>query len=323
MKKHETKNRALLILEYLWKSSDEGHPVTTSDILSHLSEYGIISTRKTIACDIVELQELGIDIICNRRKQNEYFIGSRLLEPVEVKILMDAVQAAKFLSPQKSVELINKLAVLSSEHQKETLKRSLRTERAKTSNNKVYYIVDNLFAAILKKQALSFQYLDYTAEGKRALKHDGQVYTLSPYDLVWNEDGYYIFGWSETHGKVVKFRVDRICNQEESNATFHDPPDDYDIASFCRSVFSMYDGKLYKVELKCENSTLPAVLDRFGENICVQDVDQTHFKVLVDVYISSTFYAWVVSFGGKVEIHSPDKVVSYFSEFLDLFKQVS
>ena len=144
-----------------------------------------------------------------------------------------------------------------------------------------------------------------------------------PYDPVWNEDGYYIFGRSETHEKVVKFRVDRICNQAESDATFHGTPDDYDIASFFRSVFSMYDGELCKVELKCENSTLPAVLDRFGENICVEEVDQTHFKVLVDVYISGTFYAWIVSFGGKVVIHSPDKVVANFSEFLDLFKHVS
>lgn len=79
------KNRALYIFKYLWEHTDENHPATTKDIMEYLASLGIPTTRKTVAEDVNELQSAGLDVVCNRSRQNEYFIGSRHLELAELK----------------------------------------------------------------------------------------------------------------------------------------------------------------------------------------------------------------------------------------------
>ena len=103
------KNRPLHILKYLWDHTDEEHPAIITDILAHLESCGIHTNRKTVASDLVDLQDSGFDIVCNKSRQNQYFIGSRTLELAELKMIVDAVQAAKFISESKSVALIEKI----------------------------------------------------------------------------------------------------------------------------------------------------------------------------------------------------------------------
>ena len=160
-----TKDRTLYVLKYLWENTDEEHPATTNEIIEHLSVLGIDTTRKTVTEDIVGLQECGVDIVCNRSRQNEYFIGARHLELAELKLLVDAVQAARFISGKKSRELIEKLSALAGPHQSEELRRKLFVDgKIKTDNEKVFYAVDTLYAAIREQRTVCFKYIEYTAE---------------------------------------------------------------------------------------------------------------------------------------------------------------
>ena len=167
------KNRTLYIFQYLWNHTDEEHPATTANILQYLSSIGISTTRKTTAGS-------GFDVGCNRSRQNEYFIGSRHMELAKLKLLVDAVQAAKFISPKKSKELIGKVTELASPYQDTELKRSLFVDgKVKTSNDAVYYAVDTLHTVIKKQKTVIFKYIDYTPQKKKAYKHGGRIYTLS------------------------------------------------------------------------------------------------------------------------------------------------
>ncbi len=312
------KNRELVILKYLWDHTDEDHPATTNDIIAHLASFEIVTTRKTVTEDIAELQNSGIDIVCNRSRQNEYFIGSRHLELAELKMLVDAVQAAKFISPKKSAELISKVSALASPHQSVDLRRNLFVDdKVKTSNEKVYYSVDTLYTAIQTEKTVTFKYIEYTAEKKKVYKHKGQVYVLSPYDMVWCNDAYYVFGWSESHGKVVKFRVDRMYKPTLADKTYRPKPDGYDISEFCRQVFSVYDGQLCTVELKCENNMMKDIIDRFGEDVQTRTFDCMHFIATVEVSVSPTFFAWIFTYGGSIEILSPEAVRQEYMERLE------
>ena len=304
-----TKDRTLYVLKYLWENTDEEHPATTNEIIEHLSVLGIDTTRKTVTEDIVGLQECGVDIVCNRSRQNEYFIGARHLELAELKLLVDAVQAARFISGKKSRELIEKRSALAGPHQSEELRRKLFVDgKIKTDNEKVFYAVDTLYAAIREQRTVCFKYIEYTAEKKKVFKHRGQKYVLSPYDMVWCNDSYYVFGWSESHGKVAKFRVDRMHLPAAADMPFRVRPEDYDITAFCRRVFSMYDGKTQSVELKCGNSLMKAVIDRFGEEVSVRSTGGGCFIASVEVSVSPTFYAWVFTYSGKIKILSPQTV---------------
>lgn len=157
------KNRALYIFKYLWDHTDEEHPATTADIIAYLASLGISTTRKTVAEDAAELQNSGFDVVCNRSRQNEYFIGTRHLELAELKLLVDAVQAARFIFPKKSRELIGKVTGLISPHQGESLRRSLFVDgKVKTGNEAVYYAVDILHTAIQQQKTVMFKYIEYT-----------------------------------------------------------------------------------------------------------------------------------------------------------------
>lgn len=309
------KNRPLYILKYLLDNTDEDHPAIINDILSHLEEKGIHATRKTVATDLAELQDSGFDVICNKSRQNKYFIGSRSLELAELKMIVDAVQAAKFISPTKSLSLIEKLSSLASPYQAAELKRKLYVEgKAKTTNESVYYTVDLLHHAINHENTVEFQYIRYSADKEKELKHDGAVYFLSPYDLVWNNDRYYVFGWSERHGKVVKFRVDRMLHTKEALKDYHSRPQDYDIEAFCNQVFLMYDGENRTVQLLCENDMMNTIVDRFGDDVVTRKTDDQHFVAEVEVFVSPTFFSWIFAYNGAIRITSPQDVMNEYKK---------
>ena len=316
------KQRPLLIFQYLWDNTDEDHPVTIKEIISYLDKNGIHTNRRTVALDLISLQESGFDIICNRSVQNQYFIGNRRLETAELKTIIDAILAAKFISPSKTKSLIDRLSSLASPYQADQLKRNLYVEgKIKTWNESVYYTVDLLQQAIQNERAVTFQYIEYTPRKEKILKHQGQWYVFSPYDLVWDDEAYYVFGWSEgsNHNKIVKFRVDRMVKAKETIKTYHKKPDDYNISVICRRVFSMYDGEDRAVTLKCSNEVMKDIIDRFGESVKTRINDNNTFLAEVDVAVSPTFFAWIFAFDGKIIIMEPDDVRDSFDRKIAFF----
>ena len=48
-----------------------------------------------------------------------------------------------------------------------------------------------------------------------------------------------------------------------------------------------------------------SIIDRFGEDVPTQIVDENHFTVEATVNLSSNFYGWVFTSGGKMIITAP------------------
>ena len=311
------KNRPLAIFQYLWNHTDESRPAIITEILAYLESQGIHADRKTVAADIRDLQEAGWDIICNRSRQNQYFIGDRGLELAELKLIIDAVQAARFISPHKTEAIVEKLTQMAGPSDREELHRRLFVQgKAKTTNEAVLYTIDLLHTAIRQGQTVAFQYLDYTPRKEKVAKHGGQIYCLSPYDLVWDSDRYYAVGWSERHGKVAKFRVDRMLRPDFSGQPFHSPPEDYAVESYFRQVFQMYDGEPCQVTLRCAGNLMKQVIDRFGEDVLTRDLGDGTFESEVFLSASPTFYAWVFTFGGDIQIEGPENVREAYRQML-------
>jgi len=303
------KNRPLLILKYLWDHTDEEHPAIIADILVHLEKQGIHTNRKTVASDLAKLEDSGFDIVCNKSRQNRYFIGNRSFELAELKMIIDAIQAAKFISENKSIALAEKISFLAGPYQAEQLKQHFCVKgKAKTTNENVNYAVDLLQSAIQSRTAVEFQYIEYTPLKQKVLKYDGYTYHFSPYDLLWNNDSYYVMGWSEKHKMIVKFRVDRMYRPKISKVAFHQRPDDYNIQEYCKQVFMMYDGQRCVVELRCDNSLMKAVIDRFGEGVETYAFDDKSFLMKAEIAVSPTFYSWVFNYCGKIQIVGPKSI---------------
>ncbi|MDL2248459.1 WYL domain-containing protein [Tyzzerella sp. OttesenSCG-928-J15] len=298
------KSRILHLLRYLETQTDEAHPATIADMTAHLGSLGIKADRRSVSSDIEQLMEFGVDIVCNTGKRYEYFIGDRAFELPEVKLLVDAVHAARFISPRKSEALIRKLTALVGTHQADEL--LLHTYMAdKSTNEKMYITADLLRTAIAGEKQIRFKYYDYTKDKRRAFKHKGRVYSFSPYGLIWNDDSYYAAGYSESHGKIVTFRVDRIAVPELTDIPAMPRPEGFDMSAYASSVFRMYDGPMREVTLKCKNGLMNNIIDRFGEEVSTEVIDSKHFAARVNVSVSRTFYGWVFSFGGGIHILAP------------------
>ena len=307
--KNESQQALLLLQQYLYQQTDEQHPVSVTDILAFWQQHGIQAGRKSVYTDIELLQNVGMDIVCVKSSQNRYFVGQRLFELPELKLLVDAVESSRFITEKKSTALIKKLGHLTSTAQAEQLNRRIYMGGTpKPENESIYYNVDTIHNAVQKKQQITFQYFEYTPKKEKILKHDGYKYRFSPYAMIWNRDCYYAVGWSEKHGKIAQFRVDRMTAVEPLEHTAVQTPD-FDPAEYVRKVFGMYPDNLCTVELLCDNEVMRSVIDRFGENVRTETVDEQHFRATVEVAPSPPFFSWVFTFSGKIRIVSPAAVL--------------
>ena len=100
------KYRPLYVLKYLSEHTDENNTASLSDIIEYLKTQGIEPNRRTVDEDIKELIELGYNIVSYRSTQNRYFLADRIFELPELKLIIDAVQAAKFIPPNRTESLI-------------------------------------------------------------------------------------------------------------------------------------------------------------------------------------------------------------------------
>ena len=307
--KNESQQALLLLRQYLYQQTDEQHPASVTDILAFWQQHGIQAGRKSVYTDIELLQNAGMDIVCVKSSQNRYFVGQRLFELPELKLLVDAVESSRFITEKKSTALIKKLGHLTSTAQAEQLNRRIYMGGTpKPENEGIYYNVDTIHNAVQKKQQITFRYFEYTPKKEKILKHDGYKYRFSPYAMIWNRDCYYAVGWSEKHGKIAQFRVDRMTAVEPLEQTAVQTPD-FDPAEYVRKVFGMYPDNLCTVELLCDNEVMRSVIDRFGENVWTETVDEQHFRATVEVAPSPPFFSWVFTFSGKIRIVSPAAVL--------------
>lgn len=300
------KGRVLYLLEFLYKETDEKNSASTKEIIDYLGKRGISVNRKTLKDDVSILVEAGYDIVTRKSSHNSFFFRNRKFKILELKLLMDAVLSSQFITHDKSEELIEKLRSLASTKQSEQLVRHLFVaDRIKTDNEQIYDIVDTITDAINKRKKIQFQYIEYTPEKKKVLKNKGELYTNNPYALLWNDDRYYLVGFSEKHNKIVQFRVDRMFKARITSSDAILAPVGFNVADYTRKVFKMFDGDESIVELECENKLMKVIIDRFGEDVDTSIATTKTFKVRTRVSISPTFYGWIFQFGGQIRIVSP------------------
>ena len=303
------KERLLTILRLLQQRTDEDHPMTTAEIVAYFTALGIPTDRKTVKEDIDAMIKCGIDIVHTRGRQTRFFYADRPFELAELKLLIDAVEASKFITARKSGELVKKLTSMTSEANAAELQRGLYTAgRIKPENERIYLVVDAIYHAINQERQIVFLYYEYNADRERIPHNNGEQYTFSPYAMLYNEDKYYVLGYSESHEKLVTFRVDRMGVPEVLTARARPKPEGFDPVDYTVNVFSMYDGEMTTVELLCDNDLMNYVIDRFGDEVRTEVVDYKHFRAEAEVSISRTFFAWVFQFSGGVRILGPEKV---------------
>ena len=316
------KNRILLLRDYLQDNSDEQHPVTTAEIRRYLEENGCPVSIQTLRTDIASLVNSGyeIEITETEGMPTKYGWITRDWSLPELQILVDAVSSSQFITKKKSKELIQKLSRLSGPSAREELQpRILVSEHIKAPNEQILYIVQAIRKAIRNDRQISFRYYHYNKDKERIAKHEGSIekkFIVSPYATVWNNDRYYLVGWNDEKKDECVFRIDRMETPKMLAKKRVPEPENFSIQDYTEKVFGMFDGPQEDVTLRCRQSILDQVIDKFGEQVEIKNVQKDTIDITVPISISGTFYAWVLQFVGEMNIVAPGHVKDAYAEYL-------
>ena len=318
-----TKDRLLVLLQTLQEKSDDDTWLTTADLRAALEAEGLDCSIRTLRKDLRALENCGYQFNVEETEgaATRYAYTGREWSMPELQILVDAVSAAQFIPQARSEELIRKLAGMAGPSHTEELKpQILVSEHVKAKNRDMIFSVQAIRRAIERDRKISFRYLQYTPEMEQVPKHRGtpeEQYVVSPYATVWNDDRYYLVGWSDKRQKVAVFRIDRMKVPKQMPNRRIPPPGDFDVRDYTDKVFRMYGGPEEEVTLRCRLEILDQVIDRFGDGIRIRPVAKDCFTFTVPVSLSTTFYAWVFQFVGKMCIVGPEHVKIAYAGYLE------
>lgn len=315
------KLKLLYLLKILTEQSDEEHCMSAQALIDALGAYDIKAERKSIYDDIAQLIDFGYDIVLVKAKSGGgYYLAGREFELAELKLLVETVQASRFLTLKKSRELIAKIEKLASKAEAGQLQRQVYVaNRIKTANESIYYIVDDIHRAIQNNEQISFQYLDWNLNKELVPRKDGKIYRISPWALTCKDENYYLIAHENESNSIKHFRVDKMGHIQVLTGVARQGAemfDRFDIAAYANKTFGMYGGKEEIVTLEFENRFIGVVLDRFGKEISVRPRDAQHFSVRVQVALSGQFFGWLTGLGAGAKITAPAAVVEEYRSYL-------
>ena len=177
------KMKMLHLIRIFCQETDDEHALTLQEIIAKPAAVNSTADRKTLYNDFEDLRQFGFDIIAQQRDRTTYYhLGEQDFELPELKLLVDSVQAAKFITTRKSRELIRKLERYTSVYQAAQLHRQVYIAgRVKAMNESIYYNIDRLHNAI--------NALDEPRKGQKAFEaFDMVLYSKSVFGIFTGED---------------------------------------------------------------------------------------------------------------------------------------
>jgi len=333
MPKNENQKLKLYYLyRIMLEQTDEEHGLSMQDILTELAERGITCERKSIYRDFKVLTEnMGLEIIGEQVGSNYYYhVGQKQFELAELKLLVDSVQASKFITEKKSDSLIKKITTLASVYEAEELGRQVHVQgRIKTMNESIYYNVDEIHNAINQNSSIKFKYMQWSTDKKlvpRKTEDDSEIkiYEVSPWALTWDDENYYLIAFDHNEKKIKHYRVDKMDKisitgeKREGRNEFRD----FDPGVYAKKNFGMFSGETKRVEIEFPENMVGVFIDRFGKDIMIKKAERKgYFKTFVEVAVSKQFFGWIFALGPEVKINGPEEVVkSIKKEIKDTLK---
>lgn len=303
----EPKKLALIrILQIFEKYSDYDHSLTQEDIARHLEqEYGIAIERKAISRNISLLKEAGIDI--ESRRTGSYLDGRRF-EDSELRMLIDGVLCSKYITAKHSADLIARLCGLSNRYFRSHVKNIYSVnEWCKTENQALFYNIEIIDDAIEQGKQITFDYNKYGLDKKL---HKSAFHTASPYQLLLHNQRYYLMARNEYWKDVVFYRLDRITNIRLTDQpltplqSIQGYESGVDYKELATGLPYMFNDKPQPVEMIAEGYIIDQVIDWFGTDIRLQQLDGGKVRVSLKASLQAMEH-WAMQYINHVEVTAP------------------
>lgn len=270
MAENMQKIKLLKLYEFLRRETDENHPISRTELCKRLNEMGISSNVRTLSLDIEVLTENGFEIMSFLDKERFYYIPEHELSIPEIKIIIDALQAASFVTEKKTAELVEKVAALGGSHSAELLKENMVCfNTRKHTNEAILYIVDSIEDAIVRRKKIAYNYFHLNEKAERVYvttsTGDKKRYYVEPVALIFNEDNYYLMAYSSKHPEsTASYRIDRMDHIEvvEESVMSDEAIAKIDgVAAFTEQAFKMFSGEPEDVVIQFSKELIGPVFD--------------------------------------------------------------
>ena len=297
--RNATQERILLLLQWLQEETNPQHPITSVEILQRWKNLDLPTDRRSVYNDIKVLKKMGYRIHSARSASNAYwmesdrFQKSKYFTIPEIGMLLDAVQSCRCISQDDTEVLIHKLLWMVSKEERGALERPVFTDYAyKESGKELGGKLTILFQAITQRKKILFhqQYYSFRPEIQKCSVR--KITILSPYYIHYDREHYQIVGWSEDHGEIRSYRVDRITGIQITKQKSRKRPSGFDPETTGNSI-DAYVEALVEITLRCNHDSLMEVIDRYGDQIPLRYLKANQFEAVIQTELSPQFSRWL------------------------------
>lgn len=316
----QKKNIGLYILKILREHSDEQHPITQTEIIKRLKDYGIESIdRGTISSHIDMLNEFGYTII-KKIGGGCYFVNEGF-DNSELTFLVDSIFSSPAISQKQAQDLIERITAESSKFEKQRFKNIFKTEELiRTDNRQVFYNIDQINYAIQNNKQISFVYNKYDKTKKLTPRKDVN-YVINPYFMVNSKGKYFLVCNKDNYDDMSNYRIDYMTNiqvlesERKSITNISGFSSGTNPTKYANEHIYMFSGETKKFVLKLYSERMiNEVIDWFGKDISIKEINGDVF-VNLKTNENAIIY-WCLQYGENVEIVEPSEARVKIKEIL-------
>jgi predicted DNA-binding transcriptional regulator YafY len=317
-----SKVRILKIWEIIRDKTDVEHCIDIPTLKVELNALSIVADRRTISDGLYALIKCGypIQVIKKRGCATKYYVSKREFTDSELRVLIDAVEAVKFIPAEQTIQLEKKIARLGGNVYSDSLVQETVYNVIKYTSNEVCKNIELINQAIYKGKYLIYSYINYDINGNTSQRFAGKSIPLG---LVIKDGDYYFIRYLKRFG-IKGLRVDLLANVKVSDDSFGSIEDieelkEFDLGEFVSQSFDLFQSAIVQpVDVTFLTSILwiTDVYERFGMDVKFTQINKNEVKFVVPVQISEAFYGWLASNSRKFKIISPNNVIDGYKSFL-------
>ena len=319
---NEYKSKLLTLYNILIKKTDDSHSLSMQDILFYMEMEGCPCSDDSIRRYIRQLQEqLNLDVISTQGRNAQYYVGTKLLEIEEMKLIIDSINASNFIEKSVASKMIGKLKNTMSEHEAKELDRSVLGVNIAKADNKQILINVNIIQEALKKEAqISFDYMCWN-KNKKLVKKREKKYIMNPWALIWANDRYYLYCYKKVDENVglkeCVYRVDKLDNIEviENRREGKENFRSFNASTYVSKHMGMFTGEEKTITVRVTENLIGAFIDQYGKRIQIEEEPEGKFLITFNACPSDLLFGWLIGLK-DVEIVYPDSVKASIKELI-------
>lgn len=315
---------------YVYKSiSESEQPISAKKIHEYLKGRGLHLDIKTVYSLIARINDFyysltGKQLIKVIRKKG-YIIENEFFDDGQLQFLFDSVIFNPNLNDVAVVEMLGKLASLSSFNQIKRL--NIEKSNKKRLNYNLLLSLTTIIKAINNKKCIAFKYINYDLVDDHITEvyHDNgncgrETYVVSPYKLILRGANYYLVGYyNKRVNSLSVYRVDRMRLLRNNNNKFEDIRDQFDMKKIFKKNVNMYfSNNLIDLKIRFDQNILKEVVNQFGKDIIFNKGSDGKVEAEIkNVALSNGLIGWLLMLQTNIQVLAPLNLKEIIKERLE------